>query len=237
MQSNAYTLIFTSFTTIILGFLLSFVSTSLKETQEINEEIDIMKNILYSLEFSEEDGSWTGEEVKKLFDSSVIQKVVSVDGEVIENLTPSEIPTDKMETQFPLYIKIVNNSIDGYAIPISGKGLWSTLYGYFALENDGSTVKGIRFYKHGETPGLGGEVIKDWFTNNFVGKRITDINGRLVSIQSIKGQVDTSSPNAYHQVDGISGATMTTKGLNEFLMNDLKKYDSFFHKIRLESKG
>ena len=237
MQSNAYTLIFTSFTTIILGFLLSFVSTSLKETQEINEEIDIMKNILYSLEFSEEDGSWTGEEVKKLFDSSVIQKVVSVDGEVIENLTPSEIPTDKMETQFPLYIKIVNNSIDGYAIPISGKGLWSTLYGYFALENDGSTVKGIRFYKHGETPGLGGEVEKDWFTNNFVGKKITDMNGRLVSIQSIKGQVDTSSPNAYHQVDGISGATMTTKGLNEFLMNDLKKYDSFFHKIRLESKG
>ena len=237
MQSNAYTLIFTSFTTIILGFLLSFVSTSLKETQEINEEIDIMKNILYSLEFSEEDGSWTGEEVKKLFDSSVIQKVVSVDGEVIENLTPSEIPTDKMETQFPLYIKIINNSIDGYAIPISGKGLWSTLYGYFALENDGSTVKGIRFYKHGETPGLGGEVVKDWFTNNFVGKKITDMNGRLVSIQSIKGQVDTSSPNAYHQVDGISGATMTTKGLNEFLMNDLKKYDSFFHKIRLKSKG
>lgn len=237
MQSNSYTLIFTSITTIILGFLLSFVSTSLKETQEINEEIDIMKNILYSLEFSEEDGSWTGEEVKKLFDSSVIQKVVSVDGEVIENLTPSEIPTDKMETQFPLYIKIINNSIDGYAIPISGKGLWSTLYGYFALENDGSTVKGIRFYKHGETPGLGGEVEKDWFTNNFVGKKITDMNGRLVSIQSIKGQVDTSSPNAYHQVDGISGATMTTKGLNEFLMNDLKKYDSFFHKIRLESKG
>lgn len=237
MQSNAYTLIFTSITTIILGFLLSFVSTSLKETQEINEEIDIMKNILYSLEFNEEDRSWTGEEVKKLFDSSVIQKVVNIDGEVIENLTPSEIPTDKMETQFPLYIKIVNNSIDGYAIPISGKGLWSTLYGYFALENDGSTVKGIRFYKHGETPGLGGEVEKDWFTNNFVGKRITDMNGRLVSIQSIKGQVDTSSPNAFHQVDGISGATMTTKGLNEFLMNDLKKYDSFFQKVRSESKG
>ena len=237
MQSNAYTLIFTSITTIILGFLLSFVSTSLKDTHQINEDIDIMKNILYSLEFSEKDGSWTEEEVKNIFDSSVIQKVVSVDGEVIENLTPSEIPTDKMETQFPLYIKIVNNSIDGYAIPISGKGLWSTLYGYFALENDGSTVKGIRFYKHGETPGLGGEVEKDWFTNNFVGKRITDMNGRLVGIQSVKGQVDTSSPNAYHQVDGISGATMTTKGLNEFLMNDLKKYDSFFQKVRTESKG
>ena len=237
MRSNAYTLIFTSITTVILGFLLSFVYSSLEETQRINEEIDIMKNILYSLEFKENDDPWTGEEVKKLFDSSIIQKVVSVDGEVIDNLVPSEISIDKMETQFPLYIKVVNNSIDGYAIPISGKGLWSTLYGYFAIENDGLTVKGIRFYKHKETPGLGGEVDKDWFTNNFVGKKIADKDGRLVSIQSIKGQVDSTSPDAYHQVDGISGATMTTKGLNEFLMNDLKKYNSFFQKVRMESKG
>ena len=237
MQSNAYTLIFTSITTIILGFLLSFVSISLKDTHQINEDIDIMKNILYSLEFSEKDEPWTGEEVKSLFDSSIIQKVVSVDGEVIDDLLPSEIPSDKMETQFPLYIKVVNNSIDGYAIPISGKGLWSTLYGYLALENDVSTVKGIRFYKHKETPGLGGEVDKDWFTNNYVGKKIIDKNGGLVSIQSIKGQVDSLSPDAYHQVDGISGATMTTKGLNEFLMNDLIKYDSFFQKVRAELKG
>ena len=98
-------------------------------------------------------------------------------------------------------------------------------------------MKGIRFYKHGETPGLGGEVEKDWFTNNFVGKKITDKNGLLVSIQSVKGQVDSSSPDSYHQVDGISGATMTTKGLNEFLMNDLKKYDSYFQKIRMGSKS
>ena len=237
MRSNTYTLIFTSITTIVLGFLLSFVSESLKEDQRINVEIDIMKNILYSLDFSEKDDPWTVEEVKKIFDSSVIQKVVSVDGEIIDNLVPSEITSDKMETQFPLYIKIVNNSVDGYAIPIAGKGLWSTLYGYFALENDGSTVKGIRFYKHGETPGLGGEVEKDWFTNNFVGKKITDKNGLLVSIQSVKGQVDSSSPDSYHQVDGISGATMTTKGLNEFLMNDLKKYDSYFKKIRMGSKS
>ena len=91
MRSNAYTLIFTSITTVILGFLLSFVYSSLEETQRINEEIDIMKNILYSLEFKENDDPWTVEEVKKLFDSSKIQKVVSVDGEVIDNLVPSHI--------------------------------------------------------------------------------------------------------------------------------------------------
>ena len=72
---------------------------------------------------------------------------------------------------------------------------------------------------------------------DFVGKKITDKNGLLVSIQSVKRQVDSSSPDSYHQVDGISGATMTTKGLNEFLMNDLKKYDSYFQKIRMGSKS
>jgi hypothetical protein len=97
MRSNTYILIFTSISTIVFGFLLFFVSESLKEDQRINVEIDIMKNILYSLDFSEKDDPWTVEEVKKIFDSSVIQKVVSVDGEVIDNLVFSEILLDKME--------------------------------------------------------------------------------------------------------------------------------------------
>ena len=225
MRSNAYTLIFTSITTVILGFLLSFVYSSLEETQRINEEIDIMKNILYSLEFKENDDPWTVEEVKKLFDSSIIQKVVSVDGEVIDNLVPSEIPTDKMETQFPLYIKVLNNSIDGYAIPISGKGLWSTLYGYFAIENDGLTVKGIRFYKHKETPGLGGEVSKKWFQNNFIGKEIYN-DKELVSI--IVAKAGYADKNSLYEVDGISGATITSNGVTSFLKRDLKRYQKYF---------
>ena len=237
MRSNAYTLIFTSITTVILGFLLSFVYTSLKETQDINVEIDIMKNILYSLEFNEKDGEWSSEDVKSLFDASIKQQVVNNDGQILLDLVPSDISDEKKDDQFPLYVKVVNNSVDGYAIPISGKGLWSTLYGYIALESDGLTVTGIRFYNHKETPGLGGEVEKDWFTNNFIGKKIRDSKGQLVSIQSVKGQVDMSSSEAYHQVDGISGATMTTKGLNEFLMKDLKKYDSFFQKVSMESNS
>ena len=98
------------------------------------------------------------------------------------------------------------------------------------------TVKGITFYNHGETAGLGGEVDKPWFQNNFKGKKFVDNDGNLVGIQTMKGGVDDTSPEAYHQVDGISGATMTGKGLNIFLMNDLRTYESFFHRIR-ESKG
>ena len=111
--------------------------------------------------------------------------------------------------------------------------MWSTLYGFFAIEPDGRTVKGITFYKHKETPGLGGEVDKEWFQNNFIGKKFVDQNDNLVGIKVLKGKVDRNSSTAYYKVDGISGATITSKGLEKFLLDDLKKYDPFFQKIRL----
>jgi len=80
--------------------------------------------------------------------------------------------------------------------------------------------------------GLGGEVEKEWFTENFIGKRIIDDEGKLVSIQIIKGKVDETSKESYHQVDGISGATMTGKGVTAFLKTDLQKYEPFFQQIR-----
>ena len=161
---------------------------------------------------------------------------IDIKTESIEGKKPEDINPDVDGDFHPIYIKTMGGKIDGYAIPISGKGLWSTLYGYFAVESDGMTVKGITFYKHGETAGLGGEVDKPWFQNNFKGKKFVDNDGNLVGIQIMKGGVDDTSPEAYHQVDGISGATMTSKGLNNFLMNDLKTYESFFHRIRT-SKG
>ena len=129
----------------------------------------------------------------------------------------------------PIYVNKVNNVIQGYAIPISGKGLWSTLYGYFAIEPDCETAKGITFYAHKETPGLGGEVDKAWFQNNFIGKKFVDENGALIGIKVIKGK---ANPNSSHEVDGISGATVTSKGLEVFLLDDLKKYEPFFKKLR-----
>ena len=107
--------------------------------------------------------------------------------------------------------------------------MWSTLYGYFAIEPDGMTAKGITFYAHKETPGLGGEVDKSWFQNNFVGKRFIDDKGNLVGIKVVKGKADVNSD---YEVDGISGATITSKGLETFLVDDLRKYEPFFKKIR-----
>jgi Na+-transporting NADH:ubiquinone oxidoreductase subunit C len=232
-QSNTYTLLFTAIVTIILGFMLSLAATSLKERQELNITIDIKKNILRSLGFSENDDEpWTLNNIQDIFERNIESFVVDSGGSKVPGMSVDNIvQTD----QYPVYCSHISGGvIDGYAIPISGKGLWSTLYGYIALEADGITVKGITFYKHGETPGLGGEVEKEWFTSNFVGKKIVDDNGKLVSIEIIKGEVDERSPEAYHQVDGISGATMTSKGLNAFLKTDLEKYEPFFQRIRKE---
>jgi len=88
---------------------------------------------------------------------------------------------------------------------------------------DLNTVKGITFYKHGETPGLGGEIEKKWFQENFIGKKIFNDGGKLMSVSVAKGKAMDEN----HEVDGISGATITSKGVSDFLKNDLLRYIDF----------
>ena len=114
-------------------------------------------------------------------------------------------------------------------MPISGKGLWSSLFGYFALDADNySTVKGITFYAHAETPGLGAEISKKWFQDNFVNKEIYEKNN-LKSISVAKGKADE---NSKYEVDGISGATITSNGVTTLLSRDLRRYEPYLYKNR-----
>lgn len=232
MRSNTYTLVFTSIITIVLGFFLALAADALKERQELNIENDIKKNILLSLGFKpKSELPWTSEDIQKLFKQNIDGFVLDVNGNKTD-LDPNAIDSEKDVSNLPIYVKRTGEEIGGYAIPIAGKGLWSTVYGYFAIEPDGKTVKGITFYKHGETPGLGGEIDKAWFQENFIGKSFVDNQNNLVGIKVLRGKVDINSPNSIHQVDGISGATITGKGLEKFLIDDLKKYEPFFKQIR-----
>ena len=229
MHSNSYTIIFTSVVTIILGGFISVAAGTLKEIQDLNVENDSKKNILSSLGYkpiSEE--SWSSNDITKIFEDNIDAYVLNTEGNRMD-IDPSIINTETDKENFPIYVDKKNGIVNGYAIPISGKGLWSTLYGYFAVEPDGITAKGITFYAHKETPGLGGEVDKPWFQNNFIGKRFVDEEGNLVGVKVIKGKANPESP---YEVDGISGATITSKGLESFLINDLEKYEPFFRKVR-----
>ena len=228
MRNNSYTLIFTSCVTIVLGIIIAITADNLRERQKINEELDIKKNILYALGYKQNiDNPWTNKIVESLYNNSINEVYIDRKGTVYKKQEDIE------KNPLKIYQRMDNGLITGYAIPIEGKGLWGTMYGYFAIEPDAVTVKGITFYRHKETPGLGGEVDKDWFKNNFIGKRLVDNDGKLVSIEVIKGFVSEKDPEAYRKVDGISGATITGKGVTNFLKKDLDKYEPYFKKIRM----
>ncbi len=101
-------------------------------------------------------------------------------------------------------------------LPVRGYGLWGTLYGFLAVEGDMNTVVGLGFYDHKETPGLGGEVDNPRWKSIWEGKKLFDDNGD-VAISVVKGAVDPQANNAEYKVDGLSGATLTTKGVHNLI--------------------
>ena len=233
MHSNRYTLLFVFIITVVLGTLLSVTKENLKLKQEDNLRADVNKTILRSLDFSEEeDNPWSNEKVEEIFNNSIVGLCVDSEGNKIDNVILEEIDIEKDIERLPVYLKVIEDELQGVALPVAGKGLWSTLFGYIALGPDLDTVLGIQFYKHGETPGLGGEVEKEWFTNNFIGKKIRNVEGEIIGIKVLKGKVDDSKEDAIHQVDGISGATVTSNGVTIFLKDDLKRYEAYLNEIR-----
>jgi Na+-transporting NADH:ubiquinone oxidoreductase subunit C len=131
------------------------------------------------------------------------------------------------------YRVLENGAVDKYVFSIYGKGAWSTLYGVIALGRDLKTIEGITFYEHGETPGLGGEVDSRRWKSRWIGKRAFDDEGDL-RIRVIRGTVDPSAPDARYRIDGISGATATTRGVDQlvrFWLGD-EGYGPFIKKLR-----
>ena len=204
---------------------LSITADSLRERQSINEELDIKKNILSVLGFNLS-SDWGNDQIQSLYEKNINELIVDKTGSILGSIESSN------SDNYKIYQSKENDKVTGYAIPIAGKGLWGTMYGYFAIEPDAETVKGITFYRHKETPGLGAEVDKEWFQSNFVGKKLIDTSGSLVSVEVVKGYVSNADPKAMHKVDGISGATITGKGLTTFLKNDLQKYEPYLSKVR-----
>lgn len=115
-----------------------------------------------------------------------------------------------------VYQVIENNKLQKVILPIYGYGLWSTLYGFVSLGSDFQTIQGLTFYEHAETPGLGGEVDNPRWKGLWEGKKAYNESGD-VAISVIKGAVDNNSPRAPYQVDGLSGATITTRGVHNML--------------------
>lgn len=250
-EGNAYTFLFSLGVALACAFLLSLTSQLLKPRQDLAQEADIKRNILQALGLLQNGDSSSCDirvmDPKKCADitccyrENVRSFIIGYDGkagaesgikaELIDLAKEMEKPV--RQRRLPVFTRVKDNRVLAYCFPVYGKGLWSSIYGYLALDRDLDTVLGITFHKQGETPGLGGEIQYPEFQSRFNGKKIFDA-GRLVAVTVLKGKADTTLPAALHQVDGITGATLTGKGVTGLLKKSLALYEPY---IRLVKKG
>jgi Na+-transporting NADH:ubiquinone oxidoreductase subunit C len=220
MSDRLNSFLFAALLCVISSVLLTAASTGLQNVQQKNMLVDKQKNILKSVGLVRGGEDYSGKEIETLFSMHIRPLWVDSDGRLVEQ-------DRRSERDIPLYVRMENGTIRAYIVPIDSKGLWGRIQGYLAIENDGSTVAGFTVFKHSETPGLGGEIEKEWFQKNWVGKKIVDRDGHFVSIGITRGAVKDVVPvdKRANYVDGISGATLTGKYLSTGLSEVLKTYE------------
>jgi Na+-transporting NADH:ubiquinone oxidoreductase subunit C len=221
---------------VVVAVLLSFVAMQLKPLQDLNQEIERKGDILRSVgEAAEESdvkdkNAYIEQEFEKYIADSY---VVNYQGEVLEGEDAFEITLDlKVQADkdaadrlYPVFVYTDEDDEHKYIVPVRGKGLWGPIWGYVAFEPDLNTIAGAIFDHSKETPGLGAEINTDWFEAAFKGKRIFDDGGEYVSISVLKSADTENDP---HAVDGISGGTITSDGLNDMLLDYFEGYVNHF---------
>ena len=217
-NSNSYTIIYAAIMVVVVAFLLAFVSSSLKDIQNGNIEKDTKKQILSAINVTDvedaeaEFGKYEVKDMLAQADGTLAAYTgafnTSFKGEIAENR-----------------LHVFECKVDGatkYILPIYGAGLWGPIWGYVALNDDKDTVFGVYFIDAGETPGLGAEITTPKFQAPFVGKKI--LENCEVGLSVVKaGKV--AKPD--YEVDGISGGTITSQGVDAMLKDCLKLYKPF----------
>ncbi len=222
VNKNSYTFTFAAVMVVVVAAILSFAATSLKPMQDKNVEQEKMQSILRSIRVDVD-----RDKAADLYSQYVKQELVVSGGELKEGVDAFTVEMSKEvekpvdQRNAPLYIAEKDGQTF-YIIPLRGKGLWGPIWGYMSLQGDANTVYGTVFDHKGETPGLGAEIVTPMFTEQFVEKKILDADKEFVSIQVMKG---TASGD--YQVDGISGGTITSVGVEEMIEENVQAYYPF----------
>lgn len=216
-NSNGYTIIYASVMVIIVAFLLAFVSSSLKERQDKNVELDKMKQILTSLNITDV------EDAEKTYNQYIKSDlIIDLNGNTISEKGGFDLEAG--DDRLAVFVCDVNGATK-YILPLYGKGMWDAIGGYLCLNDDKQTIYGAFFSHKGETPGLGAEIATPNFQGRFSGKRAMS-NGE-VKLKVVKnGKVQDTTC----EVDGISGGTVTSGCVSNMLQDYLTKYKSFLTK-------
>jgi Na+-transporting NADH:ubiquinone oxidoreductase subunit C len=220
--------------TIVCGGLLALASEGLKDRQQANIELERKSNILSTVLKLDK-----SVDVATVYNRRIRDYVVDYRGNVVEGVDAASVnieaeykknPADRL---LPIYEFLDENNpevIQSVIVPVYGFGLWDKIWGYVALQSDLNTIQGVVFQHKGETPGLGARIASEEIQNRYRGKKIFE-GTELVSVEMMKGEGMDYSDDP-HKVDGMSGATLTAKGVNNMLRDYLVSYKNYFDKLK-----
>jgi len=240
---------------IVCSLVVSSAAVLLKGQQDANKKLDRYSNILAAAGLLDPE-----ENIEEQYNRLITAKLVDLDtGRYTDavdaasfdqrraakdaNLSAALSADDDLakisrrENYSMVYLVVTNGEIEKIILPVRGYGLWSTMRGFLALENDGNTIAGLGFSEHGETPGLGGEIDNPKWKALWPGKKVYQ-NGD-VAVSLIKGSVTPGSANADYEVDGLAGATLTSRGVTNLVHFWLgeKGFQKFLNNLRLGEAG
>ncbi len=238
-NSSLYTILFATAMCVVCGILVSSAAVSLLERQEFNAALDKRTKVLEAAGFIAPKEKVTAERVDELFqnietvalDMATKAEAPDFDLEGYDQVKATGDPAKSLEApannaaiqRVPKYaqifkVKDASGNVDMLVLPIEGLGLWGTLYGYIAVDPGDNQVRGITYYKHKETPGLGGEVDNPLWKGRWPDRKIYDDGavGGAVALEVIKGSAGSVEETPY-RVDGLSGATITGRGVTNMI--------------------
>lgn len=227
-QSNTYTTIYIIVLVLLVGTALAATSLALRDKQQANADADKMRQILAAALITPDPS-----QVIDQYDKHVKPIVVNANGQEIEGdafriNVAEEVKKPADERQLPVFICTLDNGETKYILPAYGAGLWGPIWGYIALDSNGSTIYGAYFAHQGETPGLGAEIEKPKFTDEFKGLNLFK-DGQFMPIAVVKAGQKPQGGEDY--VDGVSGGTITSKGVGAMLDNCLTPYKSYLESL------
>jgi len=242
---------------LVCSIIISLTAVGLRDQQKLLKLKDQQSKILSSAGLLTEQKS-----IDELF-ITIEERVINLEtGEYVDSIDPKTFNGKKFESEdyskdlttsiqlksdidisslkrrenfIKVYLYKEDNNIRAVILPVRGLGLWGTLYGYLAIEPDLNTIIGLEYFSHKETPGLGAEVDNPRWKTKWRGKKIRSSTGEF-KIEVIKGLVSPESPESKYQVDGLSGATITSRGVSNMLAFWLGElgYEKFLNKLKVE---
>jgi len=237
-QSNGYIVFYSALLTIACGGLLAFASQALKPLQDANIELERKANVLSTVMNLEE-----GADINKLYESRIRELVIDFSGNLVDKkavdvnvgVEYKKKPEDRLLPVYEFISATDPEKVENAVIPVFGFGLWNTIAGFVALESDFNTIKGVSYSHAGETPGLGARIATAEIQERYKGKQIFQ-GTNLVSVVMQKGEgMDYSSDP--HKIDGMSGATLTGKGVNNMLKEYFGCYQKYLEKNKASNQA